>query len=103
MSHEVRQVIPEDHPALAGHFPGNPVIPGVVILDEVVRAVQNWQGACRLARIASVKFTAPLEPGCPFTIRLHEKDDSRIEFECLLDGRPVASGRLEIERRENDP
>ncbi len=29
--------IPADHPSLPGHFPGRPIVPAVVILDEVGR------------------------------------------------------------------
>ena len=32
---EFRLLIAADHPSLPGHFPGQPVVPGVVILDEV--------------------------------------------------------------------
>lgn len=53
--------IPADHPSLAGHFPGNPVVPGVVLLDHVLMAIQA-QRSCRLQSIASVKFLQPVLP-----------------------------------------
>ena len=97
MSFEVRRVIAKDHPALAGHFPGNPVVPGVVILDEVIQAVERWRGDVRLKSVVSVKFVSPLNPGCVFHIKLHEKGASRIAFECRLDGTTLAFGRLAVE------
>ena len=47
MTFEVHRVIAKDHPALAGHFPGNPIVPGVLILDEVMRAAEQWRGRLR--------------------------------------------------------
>ncbi len=51
--------IASTHPALPGHFPGNPVVPGVVLLDCVAAAIERVRNA-RLARIDVVKFLAPL-------------------------------------------
>src|SRR5437879_10590804 len=39
MSFEISRAIRADHPSLAGHFPGTPIVPGVVILDEVAAAL----------------------------------------------------------------
>ena len=37
-------VIESDHPALPGHFPGRPVVPGVVVLDRVLAAIESAHG-----------------------------------------------------------
>lgn len=62
---EARLRIAPDHPSLPGHFPGAPVVPGVVLLDEVIRLA--GAGAPRLPW---VKFHAPLAPGEEFVIRI---------------------------------
>jgi 3-hydroxymyristoyl/3-hydroxydecanoyl-(acyl carrier protein) dehydratase len=41
--------IAAEHPALAGHFPGSPIVPGVVLLDEMVRALEG-EGALAAGR-----------------------------------------------------
>lgn len=97
MTFEVRRVIATDHPALAGHFPGNPIVPGALILDEVLRALEECRGRIRLKRVVSLKFTAPLRPGEIFSVTLNETDDARIDFECSSEGRTLASGRLVVE------
>lgn len=95
MQFETCRVIPAAHPALAGHFPGNPIVPGVVILDEVVQAMADWQPNRRLCGAPSVKFLAPLRPAQGFTIRLADPGSGRVRFECLReDGQLVAQGVL---------
>lgn len=97
MNFEVRRKIDERHPALEGHFPGNPIVPGVVILDEVLQAARQWLGHLRLKRVESVKFTSPLKPGRAFSIKLHREDPSRIDFECWHEDTQISSGRLAVE------
>lgn len=97
MTIDARGVIAIDHPALAGHFPGNPIVPGVLILDEVLRVLEECRGQVRLTRVVSVKFTSPLKPDEVFHIKIDESGESHIEFECTLDGRALASGRLVVE------
>lgn len=55
--------IPETHPALAGHFPDNPLVPGVVILDRVLQGLKSkTQPAFGPITIQSMKFKATLAP-----------------------------------------
>jgi 3-hydroxymyristoyl/3-hydroxydecanoyl-(acyl carrier protein) dehydratase len=58
-----------DHPALAGHFPQQPIVPGVLLLDEALHAVEQAaaQATSALAGshwyIAQVKFHRLVQPG----------------------------------------
>jgi 3-hydroxyacyl-[acyl-carrier-protein] dehydratase len=54
--------IPTDHPSLPGHFPGRPVVPGVVILERVIEAIEATHGPLAALRLPQVKFTRPLLP-----------------------------------------
>jgi 3-hydroxymyristoyl/3-hydroxydecanoyl-(acyl carrier protein) dehydratase len=91
-------MIPADHPSLAGHFPGAPIVPGVVILDEVAAALTEWRKESRLTGVTSVKFIAPIKPGQSFVIGFDSTNaaENQIDFCCRLDGRVVVEGRLEI-------
>jgi 3-hydroxyacyl-[acyl-carrier-protein] dehydratase len=87
--------IAPDHPALGGHFPGMPVVPGVVLLDHALHAIGLAIGADLSAcRIGSVKFLGPVLPGQTVDV-LHESgDDGCVRFTLMHGARKVASGVL---------
>ena len=91
-------MIGADHPSLPGHFPGTPIVPGVVILDEIVAALTEWRKDSHLTVIRAVKFLVPLRPEQPFTIRLSASQDaeSEVDFSCRVEDRVILEGRLEI-------
>ena len=98
MNFETCRTIPADHPSLDGHFPGAPIVPGVVILDEVAAALTEWQKDSQLLGIRIVKFVQPLQPGRPFTICLAAvpSREKEVDFSCRIEGRAFVEGRLEI-------
>jgi 3-hydroxyacyl-[acyl-carrier-protein] dehydratase len=98
MTFEVSRAIRADHPSLPGHFPGTPLVPGVVILDEILAALLEWRKECELTSIRSVKFLVPLKPEQPFTISF-SADDQRageVDFCCRIETRIIVEGRLEV-------
>ncbi len=87
-------VVPADHPAFAGHFPGRPILPGVVLLERVIAEAERQAGAPqRVNGIPWVKFLAPLLPGDRASIRLRRERDS-VRFEVLRGSERVAEGAL---------
>lgn len=91
---ETRFLIDTSHPALPGHFPGRPVVPGVVLLDRVAAAVAQWKNA-QLGELPQVKFLRPLLPGEEATLRLEEVGSS-IRFHISHAGETVATGQLGV-------
>ncbi|HTV86227.1 MAG TPA: hydroxymyristoyl-ACP dehydratase [Dyella sp.] len=85
-------VAPE-HPCLPGHFPGQPLVPGVLLLEHVARALREWR-AQRLARVVEAKFLAPLHPGEPAEVELGESA-GRIRFEIRRGDTVLARGLIE--------
>ena len=99
MSFKVRRAIAADHPSLPGHFPGSPVVPGVVILDEILAALVKWRQDCQLTLIRTVKFLVPVKPEQLFTICLSATTvEGEIDFCCRAEDRLLVQGRLEIRR-----
>lgn len=63
-------VVPANHPALAGHFPGQPVVPGVVLLDAVLAAIRTRRDLV-LRAIPVAKFLQPVLPDERIELRIH--------------------------------
>lgn len=83
-----------DSAVARGHFPGNPVIPGAMLIDHVIRAAEARVGAAMNGwQVKSAKFPAPARPGERLRIRF-DGDANRLQFECRVDDRVVATGSL---------
>ena len=80
--------IAKDHPAYEGHFPGRPLLPGVVLIAEAMAALdaREWT-------VVSAKFLSPVEPGMPLAIESTMKE-STIDFEIASPRGVVATGTL---------
>ena len=61
------------HPSLPGHFPGHPIVPGVLILDRVIERLRQRTGR-DVARLPRVKFSAPLQPEEAARVRFTRRD-----------------------------
>ncbi len=85
--------IPADHPALPGHFPGQPIVPGVVLLDRVIEAIEAGQGPLPPLRLPQVKFLQPLLPGQSAQVQL-QGDAPRWRFRVLRGDTVLASGEV---------
>jgi len=83
------------HPAFAGHFPGAPIVPGVVLLDETLRVLKAaaGEGAFR-CEIFAAKFHSVVEPGENLTLEHEAGPDGSIRFVIRGPERLVASGRV---------
>lgn len=97
MAATLRTALPlaADHPALAGHFPGHPIYPGVVLLDAAIAAIEAHFEA-HVDGVPVAKFLAPLRPGMALALSA-ERGERDVRFELTSDGLRVATGTVRLQ------
>lgn len=99
MTGETVFVMPPDHPAFAGHFPGRPIVPGVLLLDAAVHALQQSTpgAAAQACHISAAKFLSPVGPGETLTLSCTRGAGGNTHFEIRSGARKVATGTLVLQ------
>ena len=98
----IDKVFQHDHPASQGHFPGNPIIPGAVLLDETLRAIEAGPDAGLAPfRIQFAKFLHPARPGDRMLIRFSRTPEGEIRFTCAVGETPVLTGQVSCHAPSN--
>jgi 3-hydroxyacyl-[acyl-carrier-protein] dehydratase len=100
MKKQIPLNIPANHPAFVGHFPSTPIVPGVVLLDEVMHAIVVDTGLAATAwQISSVKFLSPLKPDEAVVIEHEQQANGTIKFEVLEGIRQVVTGSFTLSNK----
>jgi len=95
MASPITVTISAEHPALAGHFPGVPILPGVVLLDETLRALETDAAlGARRWRIGRAKFLKPVHPGETLEVAHEQLPNGSVRFCISSSGQAVAEGML---------
>jgi 3-hydroxymyristoyl/3-hydroxydecanoyl-(acyl carrier protein) dehydratase len=84
--------IASDHPALAGHFPGHPIVPGALLLDEALQAID---AAATSWHIANLKFHRIVRPGEALRLECSAQPGGALRIEVRAEEALVMSGLLE--------
>ena len=87
--------IDADHPAYAGHFPGDPLLPGVVLLDAALRHLAD-EGRIDAAdcEVLWFKFTAPVRPHDRVVLEADEDASGTLRVRLACGPRTVATGAV---------
>lgn len=87
--------VPDDHPAFGGHFPGAPILPGVVLLDVALNVIaEAHQLALDHCEIGAVKFLIPVRGGDTLAFHHQRLASGTIQFEVRSSATLVASGTV---------
>jgi 3-hydroxymyristoyl/3-hydroxydecanoyl-(acyl carrier protein) dehydratase len=90
---EALRQIPDDHPAFSGHFPGNPILPGAVLVEMVVECATEvgWT----VKSIEAIKFGRSIRRGGDLAVRF-QREGRSVHFACTMGTEAVASGKLRL-------
>lgn len=88
--------VDDAHPSLPGHFPGSPVVPGVVLLSEVLADLRNQLPRVQVIGIKKLKFLRMLFPGQEFTVEFDATAANNLRFKCWQDGALLADGNFAL-------
>lgn len=93
-----------DHPAAEGHFPGNPIIPGAVLLSATLNAIERELGVTLSPfRLKAAKFYLPTRPGDTVVIEFTASAPGNFRFECAVHGKKVLAGQIECSAAPTNP
>ncbi len=101
MTHVTELRIAADHPAFAGHFPGLPIVPGVLLLDEALFAIAAvMEVRLEGCTLTAVKFRSVVRPGQALLLRFESPSPGSVRFAIESDGAAVADGVLSVPTRD---
>ena len=87
--------VPADHPAFAGHFPGHPIVPGVLLLDRVMQLAFELSGSPAGSwQVSQTKFLSPCGPDDELRFLLRDGARGGLAFSVHCGDREVATGSL---------
>ena len=84
------------HPSIPGHFPGDPLVPGVVMLSVVFEELARRRPDLSICGVRKLKFLRRLAPGTPFTVEFDEPTSGGLRFKCWHNGSVLAEGHLQL-------
>jgi 3-hydroxymyristoyl/3-hydroxydecanoyl-(acyl carrier protein) dehydratase len=98
--------VPPDSSWFSGHFPGEPILPGIAQLGMVFDAInQSKQQNLRICSISRVRFKQIIRPNDQLRVFATLKKDhtGSYQFHITVEEELVCSGVLKVETRTGCP
>ncbi len=92
----------------SGHFPNEPILPGIALLSAVSEVIQQYEAArgrtVSISGIRRVRFRVPVRPGASVTITVSPAQDfDSYAFRAVVHGETVCSGTMDVQGRPHNP
>ncbi len=99
-----QKAISVNEPFFIGHYPDNPIYPGVFIIESARQTVEHFAaeyfGLARLVEIVSVRFLNPVLPGYLLETRcscILEPDNRYLKVKAICSSRNLKVAELKID------
>jgi 3-hydroxymyristoyl/3-hydroxydecanoyl-(acyl carrier protein) dehydratase len=98
--------ISANHPCLPGHFPGNPIVPGVVLLEQLESMVEKHLADWKVIELIQIKFLSPVLPEQMIEVeidlnRLHEHKTLSFNLHHVVSGQKKVTGKFKCAEFKN--
>lgn len=90
--------VPDQHRCFADHFPGNPIVPGALLLDWLCQLIEKNLPGTRVEGIRTMKFLATLHPGDECLLTINQKNSGQVSLLCQRDGQPICKGSIALSK-----
>jgi 3-hydroxymyristoyl/3-hydroxydecanoyl-(acyl carrier protein) dehydratase len=89
-------IVSASHPSIPGHFPGNPIVPGAVIIENVIRAFSRSDDSREITSLFTVKFIKSIEVNQKVDVNFLSISTELISFECISNNVVSVLGRFKV-------
>ncbi len=98
--------VPGDCVWFTGHFPGEPILPGIAIVHTVYEAIlklaKSDAESINMSALKRVRFTGPVRPGEAFLLNLTREDEASailFSFKVIHESKVICSGQVTATKR----
>ena len=103
---DARACVPQDSVWFTGHFPGEPILPGIALLHTVYEAIlskaEDRGESVKVSSLKRIRFTGPVRPGETLLLSLTQEDGTEeilYNFKVFVKETIVCSGLMTVTKR----